>query len=405
MRQFRFKAVALGGLLLIAAFSAAARAGSYLETVLTSDGGPNVPSAPNTDTFLQNPWGFGFTNTSPFWVGDQNSGVSTVYGATGAPNAVGPVTIPPGTGTSGPTGVVANINTVTTSYLVGTPAIPGTSGSPANFIFDTLNGTIAAWNNANVGAKGTAVVEVTTPGASFTGLAMATVGGQDLLYAVDNAAGSGHSKIDVFGGNWGPATISGNFADPNLPSGSVPFNIQLLQNGLLAVTYQGPTISTASVAIFDVNGNLINSVTDSHLSTPWGVTLAPATFGQFGGDLLVGNRGNGQINAFDPTTLAFIGTLTNGSGQPIAIPGLWALAFRSTSSGFDPNTLYFTAGVNQTGGSIFADGIFGTITAVPEPSSAILLGLGLVVLCGVWNWQVRRQRQIMPALAVGADRR
>ena len=109
-----------------------------------------------------------------------------------------------------------------------------------------------------------------------------------------------------------------------------------------------------------------------------------------GGDLLVGNKANGEINAFDPTTGAFLGTLLNSSGQPIDNPGLWGLAFRSASSGFDPNTLFFTAGIGQVGGNIYTHGLFGAITLVPEPSSAILLGIGMILVCGVRHWRARR---------------
>jgi uncharacterized protein (TIGR03118 family) len=281
----------------------------------------------------------------------------------------------------GPTGVVSTAGIATTTppefQVNGTP-------SSANFIFDTLNGTIAAWNGGagGIGNHGTAVVEATTPGAIYTGLAIATVANgaaQDLIYAVDNASGAGHSTINVFNSSWTQVIPSGGFTPQGLPSNAVPYNIQQL-NGFLYVTYQG---SPGSFAIYDLNGNFLKGTSDSHLLNPWGITIAPLTFGQFGGDILVGNRSNGQINAFDPNTLAFLGTLTLPNGQPIAFPGLWALAFRN-GTGFDPNTLYFDAGLNGTGGNFFTDGLFGTITVVPEPASVLLLGLGLIAVCGVY---------------------
>ena len=139
--------------------------------------------------------------------------------------------------------------------------------------------------------------------------------------------------------------------DPNLP-GFTPYNIQLLSDGRLYVTFENKTNpNVGAVEILNSNGTfqpLIPS-TDTHLKEPWGLALAPSTFGPFGGDLLVGNKCDGTINAFNPTTGAFVGTLTDASGNPIADPGLWGLAFRQTGSGFDPNTLYFAAGVGFPG--------------------------------------------------------
>jgi len=142
-----------------------------------------------------------------------------------------------------------------------------------------------------------------------------------------------------------------------------------------------------AVEILNSNGTFQPFSTDSHLKEPWGLALAPSTFGPFGSDLLVGNKFNGTINAFDPTTGAFLGTLDDANGNPIANPGLWGLAFGTGSQGFDPNTLYFAAGVGFVpgglGNDIYADGLFGSISFVPEPASAILLGLGIIVLCCV----------------------
>jgi uncharacterized protein (TIGR03118 family) len=388
--------------LIVAASATTSEGASFGVTILTSDGPPGGPTGPNIniDPNLKNPWGLAFTATSPFWVGDQNSASSTLYGPGGVPNnTVGPVLIPVGTGLSGPTGVVANniINGVSGSSFVIPMSPQETVPAPASFIFDTLNGTIAAWNGGTtgIGNKGTAAVEFTsTNGASFTGLAIGNNGTQDQLYAADNA----NHVISVFGPTYNPITNlpAGSFTLPTnmgFPTNAVPYNIQNI-NGLLYVTYQG---TTGSLAIYRQDGTFVTGVTSSTLLNPWGMALAPAGFVQFGGDLLVGNKTNGQINAFDPNTLAFIGTLTNSAGQPLVTsPGLWGLAFR-TGGGFDPNALYFSAGVNG-GGNIFADGIFGEITAVPEPASAILLGLGLIVLCGICGWE-RRRRQNRPALA------
>ena len=122
------------------------------------------------------------------------------------------------------------------------------------------------------------------------------------------------------------------------------------------------------------------------------MALAPATFGPFGGDLLVGNKGNGTINAFT-TAGVFVGQLTLANGNLFSDPGLWGLAFGNGGPDFNPNTLYFTAGVGPQGGNIYADGLFGSISFVPEPASAILLSLGMIVLCGVCHWGSRRRQR------------
>jgi len=157
--------------------------------------------------------------------------------------------------------------------------------------------------------------------------------------------------------------------------------------------------NVGAVAILNSNGNFQPFSTDSHLKEPWGLALAPSTLGPFGGDLLVGNKFDGTIDAFNPTTGAVLGTLEDANGNPIANPGLWGLAFGTGSQGFDPNTLYFAAGVGFVpggmGNDIYADGLFGSISfsSVPEPASAILLGLGMIVLCGVCHCGSRRRQR------------
>ena len=165
------------------------------------------------------------------------------------------------------------------------------------------------------------------------------------LYAADFANG----RIDVFNGNFGLTTLAGHFTDPNLPAGYSPYNIQTV-GGKLYVEYDAvdpvthrpaTTANTGVVDVFDTNGNFLQRlVTNTHLNSPWGITQAPGTFGSFGGDILVGNFGDGTINAFDPTSGAFLGTLSNPSGNPIVNSGLWALDFRAPGSGFDSNALF-----------------------------------------------------------------
>jgi len=171
---------------------------SFEQTNLVSD----VPGlAANTDPNLVNPWGLAFSATSPFWVSDQGTGVSTLYDGAGNINAT-VVTVPGGSPPSGPTG---QVNNNTSGFLVGS--------TPAHFIFDTLNGTIAAWSG---GAS--AVTEVTTPGAIYTGLALASSGGSSYLYAADSTG-----QIRVFNSSYQPVTLAGNFTDPDAPAGFVPF--------------------------------------------------------------------------------------------------------------------------------------------------------------------------------------
>jgi uncharacterized protein (TIGR03118 family) len=378
MRYFHYARMALSGLCLIASFSTTAHAGPYVGTNLVSD----VPGvAPFTDSNLKNPWGLASSTGNPLWVADQQTGVATTYnGPSGMASSL-VVTIPPqGGGAAGagnPTGVVNNsINGVpTTDFKVGT--------TPASFLVASLNGTISAWTSGTTALR---EVDNSPSSAVYTGLALANNGTQNQLYAANSHSGA----IDVFGPTFATVFTSG-FVDPNLPSGAAPFNIQLI-NGSLFVTYRSPS-GFAAIDTFDTNGGSFRRfATDGPLSQPWGLALAPSSFGPFGGDLLVGNKGDGHINAFNPSTGAFVGTLTDPSGQSITLPGLWGMSF-GTGGGFDPNTLYFTEGLNSLGGDLFADGLLGKISVVPEPPSAILLGLGLTLLCGVCHWRASSARR------------
>jgi uncharacterized protein (TIGR03118 family) len=324
----------------------------------------NVPGlAANTDPNLKNPWGVSFSATSPFWSSDQGTGVSTLYNAAGNPQAL-VVTIPgSATPPTGPTGQV--FSNVGGSFLVG--------AAPATFIFDNLNGTISGWN---AGAGTTAVVEHTTPGAIYTGLAQATNATGTFLYAANSAPGG---AINVFSSTWAPANLAGSFSDPNLPAGLVPFNIQNI-GGNLYVTYAslgpgGTPMPGGVVDEYDANGNFIKRIaTGGPLSAPWGVVLAPAGFGSFGNDLLIGNFGNGEILAYDATSDLFLGTINGSNGQPLVNDHLWALETRAVGSGFDPNAVYFSAGINNE-----ADGLFGRInTNTPEPATIFGTATGLI---------------------------
>jgi len=346
--------------------SAAPVAAAYVQTNLVS----NIQGvAAFTDANLKNPWGISSSPTSPFWISNNGTGTSTLYNGAGQPFPVNNplvVTIPPSPGST-PTGQVFN----------GGSGFELAPGQPARFLFATEAGTIAGWNPAANATN--ALIEVNNggTGASYKGLAIGNNASGDFLYA----ANFGNGKIDVFDSGFAAASLAGSFTDPNLPSGYAPFNIQNL-NGTLYVTYalvgQGgddvPGAGNGIVDAFDTNGNLIKRVvTGGALNSPWGLALAPAAFGEFGGALLVGNFGDGLINAFNPTTGTPLGTLRDAANNPIANDGLWGLHFGNGGNGGSLNTLYFTAGPNNE-----ADGLFGSIAAVPEPASLALVVAGLL---------------------------
>jgi uncharacterized protein (TIGR03118 family) len=344
----------------------------FRQTNLVSD----IPGlAANLDPSLVNPWGISHSATSPFWVSDQGTNKSTLYNGFGVPQALVVTTPPVNPPPTGPTGqVFANI---AGNFLDG--------GAPATFIFATLSGTIDAWNSGN---GTTAAVAHTTPGAVYTGLAIGN-NGANLLYAAN--FGAGH--IDVFNSSFAPTTVPGPFVDPMLPPGGyVPYNIQNI-GGKLYVEYAkvDPVTHKALVqagvgvvAVFDTNGGFLQQISaGGALNAPWGVAIAPAGFGQFGGDILVGNFGDGTINAYDPTTGMFLGSLTDASGNPIVNDGLWALEFGNGGTGFNANALYITAGIQGE-----THGLFAEIQAVPEPGAMALLGLGFLGIAAI----ARRRR-------------
>jgi uncharacterized protein (TIGR03118 family) len=349
------------------------QAASFVQTNLVSD----VPGlAANTDPNLKNPWGISFGPTGPFWVSDQVTGVATVYNGSGTPQPAPPliVTIPGGN----PTGQVFN----------STADFTLSSGGKAIFLFATLDGNIAGWN-PSLGTTAQTVV-LGGPGTVYTGLALVSNGAGNFLYAANNAAGT----IDVFDSTFAPTTLAGSFSDPGLPAGYTPYNIQNL-GGTLYVTYENESLGGGIVDAFDVNGLFVRRISANGaagpLEAPWGLALAPAGFGEFGGALLVGNEDDGRISAFDPTTGAFLGQLLDENGQPIANTGLWGLTFGNGGNGGDVDTLYFAAGINEE-----QNGLFGSIrplveTGVPQPSSLALLGVTAVGLLG-WRW--RRHRSV-----------
>jgi len=329
----------------------------FVQTNLVSD----IPGlATITDPELVNPWGVSHSSTSPFWSSNQGTSTSTLYAVTDKTN-VSKVSINPpdgfvaipttATGPQGPTGQVNNVNT--SSF----PVNNGGDGGFAHFIFANLNGTISAWDTGP-----TAFIQVTTPGAVYTGLAIN--GPQTRLYAVDAAGG----KVDVFDNSFAPLSLAdGAFVDPSLPAGLVPFNVRDI-GGNIYVTYapagRPAQISAprgaGAVAIFDEGGNFITQlIAGSRLAAPWGITLAPAGFGRFINHLLVGNFSfrHSEINAFDPTTGELHGTIRIAHGKGQKPGGLWAIDFGVGGNNGDPNTLYFSDGINGE-----ANGLFGAIS-------------------------------------------
>jgi uncharacterized protein (TIGR03118 family) len=327
------------------AFSNPAAAGpisAFAQTNLVSSVPNLAPGLPDPD--LKNPWGISFGST-PFWVSDQVTGVATIYNGAGVKQGL-VVSMP---NPQLPTGTVFNGST---------PAF-----NSDLFLFATLNGTIDGWR----GALGT-TAESLFPGAAgsvYTGLTLATSGGTPRLYA----ANASLNRIDVYDTN-GNNNLTGNFTDSGIPTGFTPYNVETIGNSIF-VTYSQRDMPGGFVSEFDLNGTFIRRfASDDVLDEPWGLVVAPGTFGPVAGALLIGNEGDGHINAFNLLTGALIGTLADQSGNPLTNTGLWALKFGNGSAGFSPNSLYFTAGINDEN-----DGLFARIDAVPEPGTFSLLAL------------------------------
>jgi uncharacterized protein (TIGR03118 family) len=316
---------------------------SYTVTPLVSDQ-PGV--APHTDPNLVNAWGLTAGPTTPWWVSDNGTDVSTLYGGDGTPRSL-VVSVP-----GGPTGTAFN---PTAGFVLPT-------GGKALFLFDGEDGIIRGWN----GAQGTTAVVVkdrSDQGAIYKGLTVADTPAGPRLYAADFHNG----RIDVFDGGLG--LVTGGFQDRFLPSGFAPFNVQVIGN-LVFVAYakqdedkedEVAGVGLGVVDAYTLDGKFVTRVA-SHglLNAPWGLARAPDEFGRFGGDLLVGNFGDGKIHAYRQIFGFFVpaGTLRDDSGDQIAIDGLWALRFGNNSAAGLASTLFFTAGPDEE-----SHGLFGSITA------------------------------------------
>ena len=368
-------ALALG-----AASASASRAeAAYVQTNLVS----NIPGlATITDPNLVNPWGVSYFGASPFWVSNQGSATSTLYAVTGSTTVSKEsltVAIPSTGFPAGPTGQVANTNT--SSFPVGN----GGNGGPAHFIFANLNGSISAWD-----AGTTAFIQATAAGGSYTGLAINQA--DTMLYAANGVTGA----IDVFNSSFAPTTVPGGFIDPNLPAGYVPFNVQDI-GGDVYVTYAlaghaaqaGSTAGDGYVDVYNEQGDLLKRlVSGGPLAAPWGIALAPASFGKLGGDLLVGNFSYdlSEINAFNPVTGTYEGSIGIDPGPGDTAGGLWALDFGGMGNHGSPDTLYFTDGLNGE-----TAGLFGAITSVPEPATWATMALGFAAL-GIAGYRKQKMR-------------
>lgn len=341
------------------------------DNLVTDD--PTINTARILDPALVNPWGVSFSGGSPFWVSDNGTGVATLYNVNPATNV--PVK-------QGLTVTIPGDGTVTGQVFSGTAAFNGDA-----FLFVNEDGTVSGWR----GALGTTAEILQTGSAAnvYKGSALGVVGGHSYLYAANFRTGA----IDVLKGDAGAPNLTGTFTDPNLPSGFAPFNVQRL-GSTVYVTYakQDPAkhddvegLGNGFVNAFDLNGNLLGRVgSQGTLDSPWGLAIAPSTFGNFAGDLLVGNFGDGHINAFNPLTNSFIGQLTGADGAPVSIDGLWTLTPGNGAGAGSAAKLYFTAG---SAGE--AHGLFGSLQAVPEPGS-LLWGVTLLLPAGFFY--IRRRK-------------
>lgn len=363
-RITRFGTVALAASIvaMLVASAIPALAGPVSVTNLITDDQSANP-APLTDPNLINAWGVSFPPGGPLWVSAADSSRSMLYSidpVTDAPTKIGlEVSI-----AGNPTGQVFNGNSA---------AFNGDA-----FVFASEDGSISGWR----GALGT-TAEILQPASAdnvYKGLATAQVGDHSYLYAADFLG----SEIDVVKGDAGAPDLTGNFVDPTLPAGYAPFNVQTIGDRVY-ITYalqnadgdeEVPGVGLGFVNVFDTQGNFISRVgSDGMLNAPWGLALGPSSFGDFAGDLFVGNFGDGRINIFDLATNTFIGQLLDIHGNPIAIDGLWALTPGNDGRAGSADRLYFTAGPDEE-----SHGLVGVLNPVPEPATLTLFGTGIGAL-------------------------
>ncbi len=323
---------------------------SFKQTNLVSDS-PGM--AAHTDPDLNNPWGVAFLLNQPFQMANNQGGTSRAYDRNGV--STGSFVVPPPRGSSNPStpaGIVANlINGVVAGFDV--------NRRTSLFIFDTEDGTISGWNGADTDAI--LAVDNSARGAVYKGLALVENDSGDFILAANFNSGD----VEAYNASFQPTALFGTpFVDPTLPAGFAPFGIHVIANNQVVVTYaqqdalkhdpiHAPGAGFAS--LFDANGGFIRRIaSQGTLNAPWGATIAPATFGAFPGALLIGNFGDGTINAFNLTTGAFLGQLKDSNGAVITNPSLWELLFVPNGTTGVPNTLYITAGLANAKHGLFA---------------------------------------------------
>ena len=309
--------------------------GNYVANALVSD--TAATNALHHDVNLVNAWGLAFNPQGFSWIANAGTGTSTLYDGNGVAQSL-VVTLNKGD----PSGIVFNGST---DFSITQAGVSGA----APFIFATLQGQISAWSPTVDGTHSLTVVDNSTAGAVYTGLAINTGTGGDMVYAADFVKGT----VDVFSGSFSPVTTAGGFVDSTLPAGYAPFGIQQI-GGKIYVAYAQPDPTTHEkvgaglglVDVFDKQGNLLTHLIPAGgaLNAPWGLAMAPANFGKFSNMLLVGNFGDGKINVYDPATGTMMGTVSNNDGSTIVVPQLWALQFGNDLNSQPSNTLFYTAG-------------------------------------------------------------
>jgi uncharacterized protein (TIGR03118 family) len=362
-------ALAAGAALAASSFPAAAVDVSVTNLVTDNQA---AHAAQITDPGLVNAWGMSFGPTSPFWVSANGTGTANLYSVNPTTQVTTKVPLTVSVPTANVTGQAFN------------PLATAFNGN--RFLFVGEDGTFSGWRPA----LGTAAEPLASLSAVYKGTTFGNVGGNGYAYAADFHGG----VIQVFKGTASAPNLTGNFTDPNLPSGYTPFNVQDL-GGKVYVSYavpdsarhdEVPGAGLGVVDAFDQQGKFLNRVaTGGTLNAPWGMAIAPSSFGALAGALLVGNFGDGRISAYNLGTNSFLGQLMGAGGTPLTIDGLWALSPGNGSGGGSTSRIYFTAGPDGE-----SHGLFGVLTpTIPEPGSYLLMLIGLMLVGVMRRGQAR----------------